>query len=383
MLLSTAQFFHSSCNACWAEALMGLRAQMILAAPQVLAWAGLAIGVVFGVVVERTRFCAMGALSDLHAFNDRRRLRAWLLASAVAIIGAQSLSSLALVDLGLSIYLSSSINWLGNILGGLMFGIGMVFAGGCASRNLVRLGAGDVRALVVLMVMGICAYMTISGVFGPLRVALESTTAITLPTATDQSLTALLSLVSGWSRPATRWLVSIVVAGSLLFYCLYDGEFRRSPTLWLGGAVVGLCVVAAWAVSGLVYDEFAAEPQLPQGLSFVRPSGDTLQYLERYTANPVPRFGVAAVFGTVLGAFFAAFSAGRFKLVGFADGADTLRNLTGAALMGVGGVVAMGCTIGQSVTGVSTLAVGSLLAAVALLAGGMVGLRMLERWLPG
>ena len=161
-----------------------------------------------------------------------------------------------------------------------------------------------------------------------------------------------------------------------------DGEFRRSPALMVGGVDVGLCVVAAWAVSGLAYDEFAALPQSPQGLSFVRPSGDTLEYFERYTANPLPGFGVAVVLGTLAGAFLAALSAGRFKLAGFADSADPMRNLAGAALMGVGGVVAMGCSIGQSVSGVSTLAVGSLLATVAPVAGGLLGLRILERSLP-
>jgi uncharacterized protein len=354
---------------------VNLREQLVLAAPQVLAWGGLAIGVVFGVLLERTRFCAMGALSDLVAFGDRRRLRAWLLASAVAIIGAQSLQAAAVVDLGLSMYLAPSLNWLGNILGGLMFGIGMVFAGGCASRNLVRLGGGDLRAVVVLVVMGVCAYMTLGGILGPLRVALENMSAI----GTQQSLAAWLAGASGLSMLTARWLVTAVLAGGLLIYCWRDAAFRRAPALWAGGIGVGLCVVAAWAVSGLAYDEFAVLPQAPQALSFVRPSGDTLEYLQRYTANAVPGFGVATVLGTVLGASLAALSAGRFKLVGFADSADTLRNLSGAALMGVGGVVAMGCSIGQSLSGVSTLAVGSLLAALALIAGGVLGLRILER----
>ena len=115
---------------------MSLREHIVLAAPAYLAWGGFAIGAVFGALVERTRFCAMGALSDLVAFDDRRRLRAWLLASAVAIIGAQLLQAGGVVELGLAMYLAPSLNWLGNILGGLAFGIGMVFAGGCASRNL-------------------------------------------------------------------------------------------------------------------------------------------------------------------------------------------------------------------------------------------------------
>lgn len=184
---------------------MSLREQLVLAAPQVLAWGGLAIGVVFGVLVERTRFCAMGALSDLVAFDDRLRLRAWLLASAVAITGARSLQATAVVDLGLSMYLVASFNWLGNIVGGLMFGVGMVFVGGCARRNLVRLGAGDVRAAVVL---GVCAYMTLGGILGPLRAALESATAIELPGETRQSLAALLSLATDVSTPAARWLAA-------------------------------------------------------------------------------------------------------------------------------------------------------------------------------
>lgn len=359
--------------------MLGLREQAVLAAPHTLAWGGLIIGAVFGALLERTRFCAMGALSDVVAFGDRRRLRAWLLASAVAIVGAQALQAGAVVDLGLSMYLAPRLNWLGNILGGLLFGIGMVFAGGCASRNLVRLGGGDLRAAVVLTVMGVFAYMTLGGILGPLRAALESSTAITLPADTRQSLPALLVLVSGLSSTAASWLVTAMLAGGLLIYCLVDEDFRRTPSLIAGGVGVGLCVTAAWALTGLAYDEFAPLPQAPQALSFVRPSGDTLEYLERFTAGAVPGFGVGTVLGAVLGGWLAAVTAGRFKLLGFADSPDTVRNLAGAALMGIGGVVAMGCSIGQSVSGVSTLALGSLLAALSLIAGGWLGLRLLER----
>lgn len=360
---------------------MSLREHIVLAAPQALAWGGLAIGAVFGALVESTRFCAMGALSDAVAFDDRRRLRAWLLASAVAIVGAQLLQAVGVVDLGLSLYLVPSLNWLGNIVGGLLFGIGMVFAGGCASRNLVRLGSGDLRAAVVLVVMGVFAYMTLGGILGPLRALLENATAVDLPGEMSSSLASLLTLASDMSVAASRWLVTLVLAGALFVYCFRDRAFRASPVLIAGGVGVGLCVVAAWALSGLAYDEFADVPLTPQGLSFVRPAGDTLEYLERYTASPVPGFGVATVFGTLLGAACIAWHTGRFKLMGFADSGDTLRNLAGAALMGIGGVVAMGCSIGQSVTGVSTLAAGSMLAALSLIGGGVLGLRLLERTL--
>jgi hypothetical protein len=223
--------------------------------------------------------------------------------------------------------------------------------------------------------------MTLGGVLAPLRVGLENATAIDLPGDMSQSLASLLTLAAGWSTRVTRVLLGAVLAGGLIVYCFRDAAFRAAPRLIAGGIGVGLCVTAAWALTGLAYDEFADQPQLPQGLSFVRPAGDTLEYLERYTAAPLLGFGVATVLGTLVGAGLVAWRAGRFKLVGFADSADTLRNLAGAALMGVGGVVAMGCTIGQSVSGVSTLAAGSLLAALSLLAGGVLGLRLQERML--
>jgi uncharacterized membrane protein YedE/YeeE len=358
---------------------MSLRESLVMAGPQALAWGGLVIGVAFGVVVEHTRFCAMGALSDWHGFGDKRRLRAWLLATAVAVLGAQGLAAGGVVDLGLSMYLAPSLNWLGNILGGLLFGIGMVFAGGCASRNLTRLGGGDLRAAVVLGVMGVAAYMTLGGVLGPARALLEQLSAVELPSGANASLASLLAVAMEIPANSARAALAVLLAGALLVYCLSDAAFRASPRLLAGGLGVGLCVCAAWALTGLAHDEFADQPVPPQGLSFVRPTGDALEYLERYTAAPVPAFGVATVFGTVLGAGLAAWRAGRFKFIGFANSGDTLRNLAGAAMMGVGGVVAMGCSIGQSVTGVSTLAAGSVLAALALMVGGLLGLRLLER----
>jgi uncharacterized membrane protein YedE/YeeE len=123
----------------------------------------------------------------------------------------------------------------------------------------------------------------------------------------------------------------------------------------------------------------ATRPSPPISLTYIRPVGDTLQWLALYTATPMPGFGVASVFGALLGAFAAALAMGRFRLATFAGTGDTLRNLLGAALMGVGGVMALGCTVGQSVTGVSTLALGSFVTFAAIVAGGFIGLRLLER----
>jgi len=281
-------------------------------------------------------------------------------------------------------YRSARLNWAGNVAGGLMFGFGMVLAGGCASRNLVRAGAGDLRAALSLLVLGLFAYMAVGGIFGPWRAALETATAVDLPGG-GKSLGDIASYVAdakiadASSGPSGEGGIALLVAGALLFYCFKSAEFRRSRMHILSGLGVGAAVIAGWALTGLAYDEFAAAPHNPVSLSFVKPTGDAMEWLQRYTALGIPGFGVATVLGTLLGAFVAATLTGRFALATFKDPSDTLRNLTGAALMGVGGVMALGCTIGQGVTGLSTLAPGSFIAVAAIVAGAVLGLKTLER----
>jgi len=320
-------------------ALEGLR-ELIATTPTLwLAWGGLALGMLFGWAVQVSNFCVMGAISDAMSFGDYRRLRAWLLATAVAIGGAQTLAYAGVVDLQMSMYLGGRLNWFGHLSGGVIFGIGMVYAGGCTSRNLVRLGGGDLRALVVLMVVGISAYVTISGVLAVPRVWLEEHTAIAL-SAGSQSLAVLLAQAASLPRPVATAAVTSGLVAALLLMCFYDADFRRSPWTVFGGLAIGLCVAGGCKIPG---------------------------------------FGVTTVFGVIAGALIGNLFAGKFKWTGFADSADTVRNLAGGALMGIGGVTALGCTIGQGVSGVSTLALGSLMTLVAITIGGMLGMRLLER----
>ena len=174
-----------------------------------------------------------------------------------------------------------------------------------------------------------------------------------------------------------------MLAGLALVYCFGNARFRASPVHILSGIGVGLVVVGGWALTGLAYDDFAARPTAPISLTYVRPAGDALEWLQRFTASPVPGFGTATVFGALLGACVAAVAMGRFHVSTFSDSSDTLRNFLGAALMGIGGVMALGCTVGQAITGVSTLALGSFLTFAAIVAGGILGLRALERIITG
>ena len=341
-----------------------------------LALGGLLLGGLFGAVVFATNFCAMGSLSDIHNFGDRRRFRAWLLAAAVALVGAQLLAAGGWVDLDKSMYLAATgFNWAGHVLGGLMLGFGMVFMGGCPSRNLARAGGGDVRSLLALVVLGLFAHMTLGGLLAPPRAALEQATSLALGA---QDLGHLAGKLAGIPSAGNLLATGLLAAGALA-YCLWDARFRASPVHVWSGIAVGLTVVAGWALTGLAFDEMAAKPAPPASLTYVRPTGDALQWLTLFTAAPMPSFGAASVFGALLGACAAALVMGRFRISTFSDPSDTLRNLAGAALMGIGGVMALGCTVGQAITGVSTLALGSILTFAAIVAGGFWGLRILER----
>ncbi|MGE0611122.1 MAG: YeeE/YedE family protein [Hyphomicrobiales bacterium] len=347
-----------------------------------LAIGGLLIGLVFGAIVHRTNFCTMGSISDILSFGDYKRFRAWLLAIAVSILGSQAIADLGWVNLGKSMYMAPAFNWTGNLIGGLLFGFGMVFAGGCASRNLVRAGGGDLRSLIVLIIVGIFAYMTIGGLIGPLRAELQSATQIDLAgplSIPDQGMGSILGALTGISSSAARWALAVVIAGAFIAYCFKDEGFRKSPSNIVAGIGIGGCVIAGWALTGLAFDEFADRAQDPISLTYVRPVGDATEYLMRFTAGMIPGVGVATVFGALLGAFLSALAKGSFQVTTFADKGDTLRNLSGAALMGIGGVMALGCTIGQAITGMSTLAIGSLVTFVAIVIGGVLGVKALER----
>ncbi|MBV1863765.1 MAG: YeeE/YedE family protein [Rhodobacteraceae bacterium] len=345
-----------------------------------IGWGGLLIGVVFGYIVYITNFCTMGSINDIMSFGDYRRLRSWLLGGAVSIIGVAILTSMEVADFTTSQFLAPQFNWLGNIVGGLIFGIGMVYAGGCLSKNLVRTGAGDLRSLVVLIIAGLFGFMTIGGLLGPVRVALFGPSTINLADMDIeyQGLGDILAGLTGMDYDMARTVSLAVVLVALLGYCFMSTEFRKSPNHIFAGVALGLCVTAGWLLTALAQDDFADVPVALISLSFARPSGDVLDYLMRYTALGAPGFGVVTLIGVLLGGFVGAISKGKFHLATFANSGDAVRNMLGAALMGIGAVLSLGCTIGQGMTGLSTLAAGSFITLAFIIIGGIVGVKIME-----
>jgi uncharacterized membrane protein YedE/YeeE len=339
---------------------------------------GFVIGLVFGAVVQRTNFCTMGGISDLVLMGDGRRFRAWLLAIAVAIIGTQALHFSGVIDINKSIYLTPNFGWLGAILGGAMFGFGMTQAGGCGSKTLVRFGAGNLKSFVVTLVLGITAYMTLRGLFALARVQLETATNVDLKTRglDNQNLGEMAGAAIGLPAGPARAAAAAALALVFLIFCFKDAMFRRSGHNIAAGVIIGLLAVAGWVVTGiLAADEFNPVPLA--SITFVAPVGESLQYLMTFTGSAI-NFGIAVVGGVIAGSFLMAVTTGTFQIESFTDRNDFVRHFAGGALMGVGGVMALGCTIGQGITGMSTLALGSLIAWLSIIGGGYLGIRYLE-----
>ena len=340
---------------------------------------GLLIGIAVGFVVHRTNFCAMGAVSDIVSFSDWRRMRSWILAMAVAILGAQTLHLAGYVDLTRSIYLSSNMQLSGLILGGLIFGFGMVLAGGCPGRNLMRVGNGDLKAMLVMFVLAWAANLSMKGLLAYPRIWLQGAVTLDLKSLgmSDQGLATIIGQLTGAAGPALQTVIMLAIAGALALFAFKDAGFRNSPRHVAAGVLLGLLVTAAWFITGyLGADEF--EPVPLTSLTFIAPAADALKYWMFWTGDTIS-FAIATVTGVIIGSFISSKMTGTFHLSTFVDTPDTVRNIVGAVLMGFGGIMALGCTFGQGITGMSTLAAGSVIATISIIAGGVVGVKYMER----
>jgi len=326
---------------------------------------------IFGAVGNKTDFCTMGAVSDWVNMGDTSRMRMWLLAIAVALLGASALQLAGVVDLSKSIYPGSNFTWLSYIVGGFLFGVGMTLGSGCGSKTLIRIGGGNLKSLIVYVFLGIAAYMTLRGLFGAFRVGVLEPVSVTL--SSGQDLPSLLGVHRG--------ILAALIGGGLVAFAYAKKEFRANFDYTLGGVVTGLVVVGGWYVSGAVgYVEehpetlqeafIATNTGRMESFSFVSPMAFTLEYLMLWTdKSKIITYGIASGLGVIAGSAAYALATRKFRWEGFRDAEDTANHVVGGILMGFGGITALGCTIGQGITGISTLALGSFLAFGAIVAG--------------
>ncbi|MBX2839121.1 MAG: YeeE/YedE family protein [Gammaproteobacteria bacterium] len=338
--------------------------------------AGFVLAIVFGAIANRTNFCTMGAISDWVNMGSKGRLGAWVLAMGVAVAGTQILELSGKIPLEESIYRTPTFGLLGYILGGLLFGVGMTLSGGCGQRTLVRLGSGNLKALVVFLVLAITAYMTLRGLFGQFRLDHIDSRAIDLTNQgiEDQGLSNLFANWFGWELSSgLRWGVAALISAVLILIALSFKALRQSGENLFAGISIGLIIAGGWAITGILgLDDF--DPMPLESMSFVAPSGNSLTYLMTYTGATI-NFGIAIVFGVIVGSFLYSVLSRSFRIETFTDKQDMINHLLGGLLMGFGGVLSLGCTVGQGVTGVSTLALGSFVAVGSIMIGSAVTLR--------
>ncbi len=346
---------------------------------------GLCFGVAFlwGVLLQRSHFCTMGAISDVVIMGDSTRLRQWVLAVAIAVLGFGCMAWLGMISPFNTIYGTRALNWLTLSLGGLMFGVGMVLASGCTTKNITRLAGGNLKSLVVLMSMGIFALATMRGLPAVWRVQVLDT--FTLPLSAPFA-GQWLSALTGWSLPKGMGVMSVLSSAVLMVWVFKDRAFR-SASVYVPGLLSGAVVWAVWWISG-VHGFVPEHPETleavflstasgrMESMSFTAPVAYALDAFMYFSdGSKRVNLGMALALGLLLGAWAGTVQQGAFRWEGFTRMDDLARHVLGGALMGMGAVMAMGCSIGQGLSGLSTLSVGSLCAVLSIVLGAVLTLQ--------
>ena len=354
-------------------------------ATTVVLW-GIGLGILLGVFASKTNFCTMGAVSDIVNMGSWGRMRAWILAIAVAIIGTNLLSYMGYLDLSKTIYTGASFPILTFIAGGFIFGIGMTLASGCGNKTLLRIGSGNLKSLVVFVFMGFSAIATLKGILGSVRVNVL-TNPVNMQFDHSQTIPSFFS-IGGLDAGAVQMIVAGAITLALVIFVFMSKEFRHEIDNSIAGISIGLIVIAAWYVTGHIgYAENpetmemvfmgASNTAFAESMSFVAPSAFTLEYLGYWTdSSRVVTFGIASAFGVVLGSFIYSKFTNGFRWEYFTSAKDMGYHIIGAIMMGFGGVTAMGCTVGQGISGISTLSLGSLLALLSIIAGSAITMKI-------
>lgn len=329
---------------------------------------GLVGGIVLGLAARIGRFCTLGAIEDYLYANDDRRLRMWAVAIGVAVIGSHVAMALGLLDPASSAYLAQTWNPIGSIVGGLMFGYGMAISGNCGYGALARLGGGDLRSFVIVLILGLSAYVAMSGPLAYVRVWV-------FPVEMDVSDPQSISMLAERMTSVPAWLFGSVIGGALLVFALASQRFRNSPSQVLWGAAVGMAILSGWlGTSWVATYGFDGEPV--QTHTFAAPLGDTIFYLMTASGTTLS-FAVGSVSGVLIGAFLGSWSKGHFRWEACEDPRELKRQMLGAAIMGPGAIIAVGCSVGQGISAFSLLAYSAPVAFAAIFAGAALGLRQL------
>jgi uncharacterized membrane protein YedE/YeeE len=340
----------------------------VISEPVLVALVGFVGGILLGLAARIGRFCTLGAIEDLYYGENTLRLRMWGVAIGVSIIGTFGLSAVGMLDLDQTLYLGRTWNPLANIFGGLVFGYGMALAGNCGYGALARVGGGDLRSLLIVLIMGISAYVTLGGPLSTLRIntfgAAEQSSDVSTYAHSFAEFTGLNVEVAG-----------IAIGIVILVLTLLNRNMWTSPSYIFWGAVAGAAIITGWAGTQWVANNgFDATPVVSH--TFSAPIGETLIYVMTSSGNSIS-FGAGSVVGVLVGALLGSLIKGHFRWEACDDPRELRRQILGAMLMGIGAVVAIGCSVGQGLSAFSVLAYSAPLTLIFIMAGAAIGLRQL------
>jgi len=375
-------------------------------------WLTFATAFIIGAVANKTNFCTMGAVSDWVNMGDTGRIRAWALAITTAMLGVVILEALGVFHLGantLPPYRTSQLQWGRYILGGLMFGVGMTMGSGCGNKTLIRVGGGNIKSIMVFVIIGVIAYYMVD----PFKEVLPANWyarffapwlgEANVSLSTNQDLGSIMGQWFGVSGLMMRTIIGLLIGAIALWVIFRSADFRKSFDNILGGLVVGAAVIVAWYFTSnimintmdgnssltsfygnwdFLMDSGAGKPQngstnlLPQSYTFISPIGQAYGYVTAGAKSTYVTFGVMAVAGVILGSLLWSLITRSFRIEWFASFRDFVNHAIGGILMGFGGVLGMGCTIGQGITGVSTLALGSIMTLVSIILGSALTMKI-------
>lgn len=323
------------------------------------------VGLIFGFSAEQSRFCLRAAAVEIARGQAGPRFGVWLLAFSTAVLWTQAGDALGFLSLAETRWLATPGTLSGAILGGAMFGVGMILSRGCPGRLLVLGATGNLRAMLSGLVFAVVAQMSLHGMLSPLRVAISGAVTTQGP---NPDILALLSLPDG---------TGIVFALSMAALALVIARWNRiSPAELIFGCGIGFAVATGWFLTfGLSQVSF--DPVAVESLTFSGPSADTLMMMMQ--SGIEPDFDVGLVPGVGIAAFLSALVSRRLQWQGWSDVHTMHRSLAGAALMGFGAMTAGGCTIGAGVTGGSTFALTAWVALTAMWVSGMVADWLIDR----
>lgn len=326
---------------------------------------GLFIGIAFGVIAQKKQFCFSGSIKDYILTKSTKRGASVIMAMIVAIISTTLMANYFQIDLTQSAYFKNNINYFAIITGGLLFGAGMMIADGCSSRSLVKYAQGDTSALITLIFIGIFAYATTKGLlYGILDPFINNT--------------FLIEISANLENFKMNIFVVLAILVAILLYIIK--KVKRVFSLF-DGVLIGLLVSVAWFVTGYIGQDSMERVIDLTGISFVYPSAKTLELFTYYEVNELS-FAISMVIGVLIGTFVMSFINKKYSF-GCTSGQNINKvkyNMIGGALMGVGGIMAIGCTVGQGLTGLSTLAFSSALAILSIFISAVITGKILAKY---